>query len=88
LVFGTLTSQEYRRADIFTARKKDYMNFEELRTSIPEWLELYKQYRSGCPMSKSDIMELVRLNHIIILAAHDVHNESMSPSPFERNRQE
>lgn len=62
------------------------MNFAELSTSIAEWFKLYMQYKNGYHMNDSDIKELVRLNHILILPVHEVHNESMSNDSFKHNR--
>lgn len=59
---------------------------EELSTNMALWFNLYKQYKNGYHMSNSDITELVRLNHLLMEAVHEIHNESMSKNSFDKNR--
>ena len=44
---------------------------------IMEWINQYKQYKNGYHMSDSDIKELVRLNHLVMEATHEIHNKNM-----------
>ena len=44
---------------------------------IKQWTLLYKQVKNGYHMEKNDWRELVRLNHLIMEASHDIHNKNM-----------
>jgi len=44
---------------------------------LKQWDTLRKQYKNGYHLSMSDWKELIRLNHLIMEASHDVHNNNM-----------
>ena len=44
---------------------------------LNDWYKLHKQVVNGYHMEKSDKLELVRLNHLVMEAAHKIHNDNM-----------
>ena len=44
---------------------------------LKEWFKWYRQFKNGYHMSDSDITELLKLNHLLMEACHDVHNTNM-----------
>ena len=44
---------------------------------LKQWDTLRKQYKNGYHLSVSDWKELIRLNHLIMEASHDIHNSNM-----------
>lgn len=44
---------------------------------LKDWYALYRQVRNGYHMSNSDYQELVRLNHLLMEATHEIHNKNM-----------
>ncbi len=47
------------------------------KTELLEWFILLKQLDNGYHMEKSDWLELIRLNHIIMEKCHAIHNKNM-----------
>ena len=44
---------------------------------LNQWFELYSQKQNGYHMSEADYKELVRLNHLVMDATHEIHNARM-----------
>jgi len=44
---------------------------------LKQWDTLRKQYKNSYHLSVSDWKELIRLNHLIMEASHDIHNNNM-----------
>lgn len=53
------------------------MTTEELK----EWEVFYRQYKNGYHLSKHDWMTFIRLNHLVMEASHEVHNDNMLEDP-------
>ena len=49
------------------------MNNETLK----EWYTYYTQYKNGYHLSKSDLQEFIRLNHLLMELSHEIHNKNM-----------
>ena len=47
------------------------------QSELALWFESYKQYKNGYHMSKHDWMEFLKLNHLVMEASHEIHNENM-----------
>lgn len=45
--------------------------------TLNEWYTLRNQVVNGWHLSDSDKRELIRLNHIVMEAAHKIHNDNM-----------
>jgi hypothetical protein len=50
------------------------------KKDLEAWYKMRKQIVNGYHMSEWDIMEMVRLNHLVMEAAHEIHNERMTGS--------
>ena len=48
------------------------------KQELNEWFTLYKQVKNGYHMEPHDWRELVRLNHLVMEASHEIHNKNMS----------
>lgn len=48
-----------------------------LKQDLDEWYKMRKQYTNGYHMEKWDWDNLIRLNHLVMEASHDIHNENM-----------
>lgn len=44
---------------------------------LADWYQLRKKFVNGWYMSENDWLELIRLNHIIMDASHNIHNTNM-----------
>ena len=45
---------------------------------LNRWFELYQlNTKTGYKLDKSEIQELVRLNHLVMEATHEIHNKNM-----------
>lgn len=44
---------------------------------LKDWATLREQHVNGWHMSENDWRELVRLNHLVMEASHDIHNTNM-----------
>ena len=47
------------------------------KKDIDKWFTLYRQVKNGYHMEKIDWQELIRLNHLIMEASHEIHNKNM-----------
>ena len=54
-------------------RGGENMTTEELK----EWEVFYKQFKNGYHLTKHDISEFIRLNHLVMEATHEIHNKNM-----------
>jgi len=45
---------------------------------LKQWDTLRKQYKNGYHLSMSDWKELIRLNHLVMEASHDIHNNMLA----------
>lgn len=44
---------------------------------LMEWYKLRDQVVNGWVLSKQDQKDLVRLNHLVMEASHNIHNDNM-----------
>lgn len=47
---------------------------------LKEWFTYYKQVKNGYHMSDWDYTALIGLNHKVMEACHDIHNDNMLSS--------
>lgn len=47
------------------------------KEDLNKWYMLYKQVKNGYHMEPIDWRELIRLNHLIMEATHEIHNNNM-----------
>ena len=47
------------------------------KKDLNEWYKLRIQYVNGYHLEPSDWRELVRLNHLVMEASHEIHNHNM-----------
>jgi hypothetical protein len=54
------------------------MKNELTKEILSEWYELRQQIVNGYHLSDSDKKALLRLNHLVMEASHDIHNANMT----------
>lgn len=47
------------------------------KEDLNNWYTLYRQKINGYHMSKLDKQDLIRLNHLVMEATHEIHNDHM-----------
>ena len=47
------------------------------KQDLKDWQKLLDQYKNGYHMPKNDMGEFIRLNHLVMDQAHDIHNTNM-----------
>ena len=45
---------------------------------LKEWHLLQKQVKNGYHMEKTDWNDLIKLNHLVMEASHEIHNKNMT----------
>lgn len=68
---------EYRTVR-YDAQKEGYMKSMDMTDDdLKQWDILRKQLKNGYHMEKSDLQELVRLNHLVLEVTSEIHNMNM-----------
>lgn len=47
------------------------------KEELERWFELRQQIVNGYHVSNWDMQELIRLNHLVMEASHEIHNQNM-----------
>ena len=47
------------------------------KQELNQWFTLREQVKNGWHLSENDWRELIRLNHLVMDATHEIHNHNM-----------
>lgn len=73
----TITEKEKTLIALIEESLGENNNLSVDRKDLLEWHSWYRQYKGGYYLSEGDKRELIRLNHLVMGACHDVHNKNM-----------